>query len=247
MSYESGFADVYDKFTENTDISGRAEYICSLLSEFGIKNGILLDLACGTGSLSAELINRGYDLICVDSSFDMLSAAREKLAEFKDKALILEQDMRDLDLYGTIKACVCSLDSINHITEKEDVQTVFNKVSLFTEPGGVFIFDVNSVYKHREILGNNTFVYEDENDFLVWQNSYDESDNSVFMTLDIFSLHKTGKYIRYCDEITERAYETKDLIEMLKKAGFSEICIFGDMTREKPKETEERIYFAARK
>lgn len=245
MSYERGFADVYDKFTENTDVNGRAEYICSLLFDFGIKEGILLDLACGTGKLSAEFIKSGFDVISVDSSFDMLSVARENLSGFNEKALILEQDMRELDLFGTINACVCSLDSINHLTEIKDVQTVFDKVSLFTEAGGVFVFDVNTVYKHREVLGNNTFVYEDETDFLVWQNSFDETDNSVYMMLDIFSLDKTGKYIRYSDEITERAYETDEICQMLKRAGFSAVHIFGDKTKDKPKENEERIYFVA--
>lgn len=245
MSYDRGFAEVYDKFTQNTNVNGRAEYICSLLSTFGIKEGILLDLACGTGKLSAEFIKQGFDVICVDNSYDMLCAARENLAPFKEKALIIEQDMRELDLYGTINACVCSLDAINHLTEKDDVQAVFEKVSLFTEPGGAFVFDVNSVYKHREVLGDNTFVYEDIKSFLVWQNSYDETDNSVFMELDIFSLENTGKYVRFIDEIVERAYETEEITQMLKNAGFSDVHIFGDMTTDRPKENEERIYFAA--
>ena len=245
MAYERCFADVYDKFTQNSDVKGRAEYLRSLLNKFGVDKGIVLDLACGTGLLSAQFIDCGYDVISVDSSFDMLVEARKNLACFGEKVLILEQDMRELDLFGTINACICSLDSINHLTEPDDVQTVFNKVSLFTEPGGVFVFDVNTVYKHREILGDNVFVYEDENDYLVWQNSYDESDNSVFITLDIFSLDESGKYDRSFDEITERAYETDKLVFMLKKAGFSRVYVYGDMTEEKPAENEERIYFAA--
>jgi len=245
MSYERGFADVYDKFTENTDLNGRADYICSLLSELGIKEGILLDLACGTGKLSAEFMERGFDVISVDFSYDMLIEARKNLAPYSERALILEQDMRELDLFGTINACVCSLDSINHLTEIEDVQRVFDRVSLFTEPGGAFIFDVNTVFKHREVLGDNTFVYEDESDFLVWQNSFDEADNSVFMTLDIFSAASDGTYKRFSDEITERAYELKDIEKMLKKSGFTDIRIFGDMTNGAPEINEERVYFAA--
>ena len=247
MPYDSAFAKVYDKFTQNTDVAKRASYLHSLLLRFGVPDGILLDLACGTGALSEAFLNMGYDVIADDTSYDMLSAARNRLAAYGTRALILQQDMRELDLYGTIRACVCALDSINHLTDPADVQRTFDRISLFTEPGGVFLFDVNTVYKHREILGNNTFVYEDDTDFLVWQNNYDPADQTVEMLIDIFTENKNGKYTRESDEITERAYDIEMLKTMLQKAGFSKVHVFGDLSDRMPEENEERVYFAALK
>ena len=245
MAYGSAFAAVYDKFTQNTDIKKRADFLHALLCRFGIADGILLDLACGTGMLSEAFIQKGYDVISVDASCAMLNEARNRLVPYEGKALLLEQDMRDLDLFGTIRACVCCLDSVNHLTDAYDVQQVFSRVSLFTEPDGVFLFDVNTVYKHREILGNNTFIYEDEKDFLVWQNEYDPADDTVQMLIDIFTMDDSGRYVRESDEVTERAYEADLLEDMLKKAGFRAVYRFGDLSRETPSETEQRIYFAA--
>ncbi len=245
MAYDSALAMVYDKFTLNTDAAKRADFLHTLLCRFGIEDGILLDLACGTGVMSEAFIKKGYDVISVDASCAMLNEARNRLGKYGTKALLLEQDMRELDLFGTVRAGICCLDSVNHLTDPTDVQRVFDKVSLFTEPGGVFLFDVNTVYKHRNILGNNTFVYEDDQDFLVWQNEYDPADDTVLMLIDIFSSDGGEKYIRESDEITERAYEADLIEDMLTKAGFRKIYRFGDLSDKTPCETEERIYFAA--
>ena len=247
MAYDSAFAKVYDKFTQNTDVAKRAAYLHALLLRFGVPEGILLDLACGTGALSEAFLKLGYEVIAADTSYDMLSEAGNRLGAFGKRALILQQDMRELDLYGTIRACVCTLDSINHLTDPSDVQRTFDRISLFTEPGGVFLFDVNTVYKHREILGNNTFIYEDDTDFLVWQNIYDPEDQTVEMLIDIFTENKYGNYTRASDEITERAYDIAMLKTMLQKAGFSEVHVFGDLSEQPPKTEEERVYFAALK
>ncbi len=247
MSYEYGFARVYDKFTENTEVEGRAAFTVELLRNYGVNDGFVLDLACGTGRLSEALIRAGYDLICTDVSEDMLAEARRRLQPYGEKALILQQDMRAIDLYGTVRACVCSLDSVNHLISAEDVRRVFALVSLFTEPGGVFVFDVNSVYKHEAVLADNTFVYEDDTDLLVWQNEYDPRDRTVQMLIDVFSLRPDGAYDRFSEEITERAYTVEELTGMLSGAGFREICVFGDRRTAPPDETEERIWFAALK
>ncbi len=246
-SYFDSFAEVYDEFTQNADYERRAEYIVSLLRRGGITSGLLLDLACGTGTLTTLLAENGYDMIGVDFSEDMLIKARQKLSGVSSDALILCQDMRELDLYGTVKACVCSLDSINHLTDEKDVQRVFDRVSLFTEPGGMFVFDVNTVYKHSQVLADNTFVYENENSFLVWQNDLEADGITVNIYLDIFSEDKDGKYIRDSEEFAEKAYQPQILKKMLEKSGFCDITVYGDLTLLPPSETEERIYFTARK
>ena len=245
MAYDFGFAKIYDKFTDASDVRARADFITEALRRYGVAEGILLDLACGTGRLSEAFILAGYDVISVDYSAEMLQAARERLLKYGAKALVLQQDMRELDLFGTVRAAVCSMDGVNHLLTPEDVRRVFGKVSLFTEPGGVFIFDVNTVYKHRQVLADNTFVYEDDTDFLVWQNEYCAEDDTVQMLLDTFSVRPDGSYVRYSDEITERAYELDDIEEMLKGAGFSEVYRFADRSFEAPQKDEERVYFAA--
>ena len=245
MAYDFGFAKIYDKFTDASDVRARADFITEALRRYGVAEGILLDLACGTGRLSEAFILAGYDVISVDYSAEMLQAARERLLKYGAKALVLQQDMRELDLFGTVRAAVCSMDGVNHLLTPEDVRRVFGKVSLFTEPGGVFIFDVNTVYKHRQVLADNTFVYEDDTDFLVWQNEYCAEDDTVQMLLDTFSVRPDGAYVRYSDEITERAYELDDIEEMLKDAGFSEVYRFADRSFEAPQKDEERVYFAA--
>lgn len=239
MSYSS-FAEVYDKLTFNVEYEKRAEYIYSLLAENGCEKGILLDLACGTGTLSKELASYGYDMILVDSSPEMLSFARERLPE----ALILCQDMTQLDLYGTINCAVCSLDSINHLLKPCDVKSAFASVSLFMEQGGVFVFDVNTVYKHENILGNNNFVYEKDDVFCVWQNSYKRKSKTVDISLDIFTL-EDGKYQRHSESFSERAYTPQEITKWLGETGFEVKNIYNDMTSDSPDEESQRVYFTA--
>ena len=247
MAYFEAFASVYDIFTEGVDYKTRADYILSLLNKNSIKEGTLLDLACGTGSLTVEFCEKGFEVIAVDLSEDMLLLAREKLATFGDKALILCQDMCELDLFGTVNCAVCSLDSINHLDNIEDVKTAFEKVSLFMEPGGVFVFDVNTLYKHRSVLADNTFVYETDDTFLVWQNSLQENGRSVDIMLDIFTQDENGLYERESEDFTETAYTVEEIKEALLQAGFTDIEAFDDLSFDKPSEDSQRIYFTAKK
>lgn len=248
MSYEDCFATVYDVFTDGVDYKTRAEYICKGLALNGITDGTILDVACGTGSLSEQFLKRGFEVVGTDISVNMLGIAKEKLSVYADKVLLLCQDMCELDLYGTVDAAVCSLDSINHLTEEEDVQAAFDSIGLFIRPGGVFCFDVNTVYKHTDILSDKTFVYEDDNNtFLVWQNSECDDTNTVEMYIDIFTEDKNGKYDRQTDFIVERAYEREFLEKALEKSGFTVLGVFGDMKDTSPDINEERIYFFAKK
>ncbi len=247
MSGYSFFSSVYDTLTENVNYSARADYIADLLADNGIEGGILLDLACGTGTLSIEMANKGFEVIGVDASADMLSVAMNNAYESGKNILFLCQPMQQLDLYGTINAAICTLDSINHLTDPKDVQTAFDKVSLFTEQGGIFIFDVNTVYKHREILADNTFVYDMDDVYCVWQNSLDKDTDTVQIDLDIFEQIDDGVYERMQESFCERAYPLSLIQEMLGKAGLETVAVYDELSREEPKETSERLFIIARK
>lgn len=239
------FADFYDSLTLNVNYKQRSEYILKLFKSFNHNMGITLDLACGTGSLTIELAKSGVDIYSIDFSNEMLSCALNKSARENLNILFLCQEMQNIDLYGTIDTCICTLDSINHLTETDDVQKTFKKVSLFMNPGGYFLFDVNTIYKHREILKNNTFVYDTDNVYCVWQNFLKEND-IVDIDLDFFCL-KGDSYYRTEEHISERAYTHKEIISMLEKAGFKLKACYGDMTFEPPKENEQRVIYVAEK
>ena len=209
MGGYADFAAFYDRLTDDVGYPQRAEYIAGLLAEHGVQTGMVLDLACGTGSLTLELSRRGYEMIGVDASPDMLCAAQEKCAQAGAEVLFLCQPMEALNLYGTVNAAVCTLDSLNHITDLDTLREVFRRVALFLEPGGVFVFDVNTPYKHRQVLGDHTFVYDLEGLYCVWQNAYCAEDASVEILLDFFEEEAGGSYTRYGEQFTEQTAQTE--------------------------------------
>lgn len=247
MSGYDRFASVYDRLTGNVGYAQRADYLFMLLKNEGIETGTLLDLACGTGSLSVALCEKGFEVIGVDGSFEMLSVAREKCTPYGDKILLLCQDMTELDLFGTIDCAVCSLDSINHLTEEADVYETFRLVSLFMNQGGIFVFDVNTVHKHKNVLADNTFIYEEDDVFCVWQNTYYEEDDSVEIFLDIFTENQDGSYTREQESFCERAYSDAMLTDMLEMAGFSVQGRFAELTTDAPADDAERVYYVCKK
>ena len=247
MSGYGAFAWYYDELTENISYADRAAYFLQIAQRFGTSGPIVLDLACGTGSLSEELAKQGCDVIGVDASEEMLSVAQEKAAQHpKWDILYLCQSMTDLDLFGTVDTTICALDSINHLTDPELVRLTFEKVSLFTAPGGLFLFDVNTPYKHQNILGNNCYVYEYDDLFCAWQNFLDEDTGTITMQLDFF-LEEKGHYVRQQELITERAYSQEQLSQWLEQAGFSVLAVYGADRFTPPEPDCQRWVFAARK
>ncbi len=245
MKSYTTFADFYDSLTENVGYKERADYICEILAGLNHNTGLSLDLACGTGSLTVELKKNGLDIYGIDASAQMLSQAQQKAYEQEQSILFLCQKMQKLDLYGSINTCICTLDSINHLTSPEDVLKTFEKVSLFMEKDGIFLFDVNTVYKHQRILANNNFVFETDDVFCVWQNTLNEN-NIVQIDLDFFEKNENC-YYRTSESFCERAYSHEELVEMLEKCDFELLAVYGDMSFEKPKEDEERAIYVARK
>ena len=225
MSEYNAFAEVYDRLTGNIEYSKRAEFIRTLLTRNGVNEGaIVLDLACGTGM--------------------MLTQAQEKKYEYEFPMLFLCQDMTELDLFGTIDAAVCTLDSLNHLETPEDIAKTIAKVGLFMNHGGIFIFDVNTIYKHREILGNNTFVYDCDDVYCVWQNQLSD-DDSVEINLDIFE-YDDGAYFRESESFREIACPLEDYKKWLSDAEFEIIDIYDEMTFNKLCDTTQRAVFVAR-
>lgn len=245
MSYDV-FSEYYDLLTDNVEYEKRANYFCRLLSLCGIKSGILLDLGCGTGSMSVEMSKRGFDVIGVDSSIGMLNVAQQKMIQSGQQLLLLNQNMEELDLYGTVDCAVCVLDGINHLGGEKSVKKTFEKVSLFMNAEGVFAFDVNTVYKHREVLADNVFVYEPDGIFCVWQNEYNADDNSVEISLDFFE-EENGVYYRSGETFTERAYDLEEIKKWLNEVGFEVVGVFDDMTFDNAGTESERAVFLARK
>jgi ubiquinone/menaquinone biosynthesis C-methylase UbiE len=248
MASYGDFAYYYDSLTENVDYDKRCEYIRGLLADNGIGEGILLDLACGTGTVSLILSEMGYDVIGVDASEEMLSVAQEKKMESGADVIFLCQRMEELDLFGTINACVSTLDSINHVTNEKTVREIFRRVSLFMEDKGMFIFDVNTPYKHRKILGDNTFVYDTDEVYCVWQNSTDENLVTT-VNLDIFEKDEDDEetYYRYCEEFAEKAYDLDDIRKWLEECKFEVTAVYEEMTREPVKADTQRAVFVAKK
>lgn len=245
MSYDI-FSRYYDSLTDNVDYEKRADSICRLLSFCGVSDGILLELGCGTGSLTAQLAARGFDVIGVDTSVGMLNTAREKCAPFGSRVLLLQQDMQALDMFGTVRACVCALDGLNHLPDAAAVRRAIAGVSLFMEPGGAFVFDVNTIYKHREVLADNAFVIENDTVFCTWQNAL-QPDDSVEITLDFFEETADGTYERSWEQFTERAYPLSEIAGWLEDAGFEVFGIYDDLRDAPANDRTERAVFLARK
>ena len=241
----NSFSGYYDALMQNVGYKERCNYIMEVFERLGHDMGLSLDLACGTGSLTVELKKRGVDVYGIDASYDMLSHAREKAEENDVDILFLCQKMQAIDLYGTIDTCVCTLDSINHLTKETDVQKTFDRVSFFMNQGGYFLFDANTIYKHEKVLADNTFVYDTDDVFCVWQNTLREN-NVVDIELDFFE-REDRVYYRTEEKFSERAYSTEEMSAMLEKAGFEVVSIYGDMTFEAPKEDEQRLVFIAKK
>ena len=247
MSY-GVFSEFYDALTANVSYDTVSQVLSSLLTRYGKSRGLLLDLACGTGSVSVRLAKKGYEVIGVDLSPEMLSEAQNKAYSAGQNILFLCQDMTALDLYGTVDAAVCTLDGLCHLPNEESVFAALQKVSLFMNPGGVFLFDVNSVYKHRAVLGNNTFVYDTDDVYCVWQNTLLSDGVTVQMDLDFFEpVSDAGDYVRQSERFTERAYPRETLEAMLKKAGFTVLDVFDGYSGKPAHDTSERLLFAVRK
>lgn len=246
MADYGDFAYFYDLFTDDVDYEKRTAQILDLFNKYDKKPTLLLDMACGTGGFSLEFAKKGIQVIGVDASADMLSVAREKSAEAGEDILFLNQRAEELELYGTVDGAVCCLDSLNHITDYDNFKTAIEKISLFLEPQRLFIFDVNTEYKHREILADNCFVRETEDVFCVWQNSYDEKSKITDISVDVFCADGEN-YERISENFSERAYTPEEISNALGNAGLKTEAIFEEFSSEAPRFDAQRVIYVTRK
>ncbi len=243
--YEYDFSAVYDKL-QDADYKSIAEYYKEAFRRFGKETELVLDLGCGTGSITLELADAGYDMIGVDLSWEMLDIARSKAEEKGKDILFLNQDMTDFELYGTVDAIVSTLDSVNYITEEGGVLQMMKLCKNYLNPGGIFIFDINSEYKLKEVLGCNTFVYDEEDVFYVWQNYYDEESEICDFELNFFV--KDGEnYKRFDEYQSEKVYKEKELREYAKSAGLEVLGVFDGYSFNEADENTERLVFVLKK
>ena len=244
-SYEF-LAGSYDALTYDVGYEGWADYLEKLFARSGAPVRTVLDLACGTGSLTRALALRGYELIGVDQSEEMLAQAVEKCRGLPGEApIFLHQPMERLDLYGTVDACVCCLDSVNYVTRPAALERAFERVRLFLEPGGLFVFDINTPEKLAALDGQ-IFLDENEDVYCVWRCEYAPRRRICTYYMDVFR-RDGGLWQRGVEIHREYAYTPDELEAMLARAGFSRIRRHGDRRLRPPRPGEGRIFFTARK
>lgn len=246
MESYTGFAEVYDTFMDNVPYGEWAQYIRSILVREGIDSGLVLDLGCGTGSMTEELASFGYDMIGVDNSADMLEIAMDKKTESGHDILYLLQDMRQFELYGTVKAIVSVCDCMNYITEEEDLEEVFRLVNNYLDPGGIFLFDFNTEYKYREILGNETIAEDREDCSFIWENYYDEEERLNEYALTLFVKETEQLYRKYQEIHLQRAYTLEDMKKRIKQSGMQFVAAYDAYTEKAPTQKSERICIIAK-
>ena len=264
MEAYSEFAQVYDLFMDNIPYEEWCDYLVTLLKQHGVSDGLVLELGCGTGNMTEALKRRGYDMIGIDNSEEMLAEAIEKnmssgteVAAADDRmsegmkdglkpALYLCQDMREFELYGTVRAIVSVCDSINYILEPEDLIQVFRLVNNYLDPDGVFIFDLNTRYKYEKILGEQTIGETREDHCFIWDNYYDISSGINEYILNLFIQGEDGRYDRYEEVHYQRAYDLEEIRQLIEVSGLRWEGAYDAFTMEPVREDSERIYIIAR-
>lgn len=226
MEAYSDFAEVYDLFMEDVPYDEWTDFIITKLSEYGVKDGLVLDLGCGTGEITMRLSDKGFDMIGVDLSPDMLNIANSKKGE-RD-ILYLNQDMCSFELYGTVRAVVCICDSVNYVTEPEDLLECFRLVNNYLDPDGIFIFDFNTDYKYAEVIGDCTIAENRDEASFIWENTYypDEHINEYEITV----FKKQGElYSKFSETHYQRGYTVEEMKGLIEKAGMIFLdCIDAD-------------------
>ena len=265
----SAFAYVYDELMDNVPYDAWAEYLIGLLKENGVADGLVCELGCGTGQMTRRLAAAGYDMIGIDLSEEMLDVAREQEygayeGDFEEEEveedaaepsiLYLQQDMREFELYGTVSAVVSICDSMNYMTSDEDLLQVFRLVNNYLDKDGVFIFDMNTEYKYKELMGDTTIAENREDVSFIWENLYDAEKRLNEYCLTLFAKAETededeegpALYEKYEEVHLQRAYPLAEVKRLLAEAGMTFVAAYDVLTHEAPGPECERMYIVAR-
>lgn len=245
MESYTGFAEVYDTFMDNVPYEEWAQFLISYLKELNIDDGIICELGCGTGKITEKLSIAGYDMIGIDSSEEMLNIAHEKRERDGD-ILYLCQDMREMELYGTVKAVISCCDSMNYLLEEEDLLTTFSLVNNYLDPGGYFIFDMNSEHKYKDLLGDRTISENREDCSFIWENYYDTEDKINEYDLTLFIKEQDDLFRRYEEIHYQRSYKIEEVVELLEESGLEFVTVLDGYTKNEPTAKSERLLFVAR-
>ena len=239
-AYQS-FAEVYDLFMDNVPYDEWADLYHKILSDQGVTNGILLDLGCGTGQMTRRFAAKGYDMIGVDASPDMLDIARQQefiydgrdgedagaLSKGQKEILYLLQDMREFELYGTVAAVISVCDSLNYILKEDDMLQVFRLVNNYLDPGGLFVFDMNTVWKYENLLGQESFCENRDEAAFLWENDYNPDDGINTYDLAIFVQESDGRFARFEETHYQRAWNAEKIDALLEQAGLKMLGVYG--------------------
>jgi len=245
MEAYTDFALVYDTLMDNTPYERWCEIITGILKRYGIEKELVLDLGCGTGTLTELLAKEGYDMIGVDFSEEMLNRAMEKREESGLQILYLLQDMREFELYGTVKAVVSVCDSLNYLLEEEDIIETFRLVNNYLDPEGLFIFDFNTVHKYRDVIGDTTIAENRDDCSFIWENYYHEEER--INEYDVTFFIKEGELFRRFEETHyQRGYTPEEMKVYLEKAGLEFVSMQDADTLLEVTEESERVYMIAR-
>lgn len=240
-SYEN-FARVYDELMDNVPYEEWAQFILNLLQDRKITEGLVLELGCGTGKLMTLLGKAGFDMIGVDNSVEMLQIAREKTSQ---DFLYLLQDMREFELYGTVKAVISVCDSVNYITKKEELRKVFQLVNNYLDPEGLFIFDFNTEYKYRELIGETVIAEDREDVSFIWFNEYDEESHLNDIDLKVFVQEEGDIYRKFQEEHIQRGYTLDEIKQLLEESGLLFLEAYEEYTTQTPQPDSGRIVVVA--
>lgn len=246
MEAYTGFAEVYDVFMDNVPYEEWSAWIQGILKEYGITDGLVLDLGCGTGSMTELLAGCGYDMIGIDNSEEMLNLAMKKREQSGCDILYLLQDMTEFELYGTVRAIVSACDSINYILDEDELREVFRLANNYLDPDGILLFDFNTVYKYEQILGENTIAENREDCSFIWDNYYDPEDGINEYDLTLFVKEEDGRFRKFEETHYQRAYDLDTIRRLIEEAGMIFETAYDAYTMEAPTEVSERICVAAR-
>ncbi len=272
MEAYTDFAEVYDTFMDETPYEAWADFIAELIVKYGIskpgsktvaenepveadsmealetEKNLVLDLGCGTGTLTELLARKGYDMIGVDYSQEMLNIAMQKKMRSGCGILYLCQDMREIDLYSTVGTVISVCDSVNYLLEDEDVEETFAGVQNYLYPGGIFIFDFNTLYKYREVIGDTTIAENREECSFIWENYFHEEEciNEYDLTIFVREEKEKETFRRFQETHYQRGYTLEEMMAFVGKAGMELVLTLDADTHEAPTDVSERIYVVAR-